>query len=296
MTTPECEPIDNGLTRDEQAVMSNLVAAFGAFARMPRHHPNELSDFTNGIHQCQNLLAVRIARREYPQGWPTYGNDVIAVEANSYTLALSDEDAAHTFPLEEIGFTLKTDEETERELDRMREERAVRAANRKPLVFGAGDAPLPPALTETVRRALEPFARAAEVFRYGGLSDGTSLGKNADLTFISIGDLRRAAAALTALGQARDGWRTMESAPRDGAPFFAGLWVHNNRSNTTTWEVFHVWVDPDTQDFDIECDPGWPIEEFEGWVPRQALPPDPPTPPPLAALTEAAPEKKETAE
>lgn len=66
--------VDNktGLTDSEQKVMDALVLAFNEFAKIERQHPDEMRDFTDAIHRAQDLLAVRIARREFPDGWPTY--------------------------------------------------------------------------------------------------------------------------------------------------------------------------------------------------------------------------------
>lgn len=64
--------IRTGLTNDEQQVMDALIVAFNRFSSLDRQHPDEVRDFTDGIHVLQNILAVRIARREYPAGWPTY--------------------------------------------------------------------------------------------------------------------------------------------------------------------------------------------------------------------------------
>jgi hypothetical protein len=61
---------DDGLTEDEGAVMDALVEAVNAYARLPVQHPDEPQDFAGGIHRCQDALAVRIARRHYPKGWP----------------------------------------------------------------------------------------------------------------------------------------------------------------------------------------------------------------------------------
>ena len=61
-----------GLTLIEQNCLDSLVIAFNEFCALERQHPDELRDFTDGIHKLQNLLTVRIARREYPEGWPTY--------------------------------------------------------------------------------------------------------------------------------------------------------------------------------------------------------------------------------
>lgn len=60
----------DGLTEDEGKVMDSLITAFNEFCKLGRQHPDEIRDFTDGIHKCQDLLAVRIARREYPNGWP----------------------------------------------------------------------------------------------------------------------------------------------------------------------------------------------------------------------------------
>jgi len=64
---------DDGLTDSEGEVMDALVTAWNKFVGLDRQHPRETEIFADGIHQCQNLLAVRIARREFPKGWPTYG-------------------------------------------------------------------------------------------------------------------------------------------------------------------------------------------------------------------------------
>lgn len=60
---------DDGLTDAEGVVMDYLVSAANAFARLERQHPDELRDFVDGIHKCQDQLAVRIVRRHYPEGW-----------------------------------------------------------------------------------------------------------------------------------------------------------------------------------------------------------------------------------
>ena len=61
---------DDGLTDAEGVVMDALLAALKAFRKLDRQHPNELADFVEGVHRCQDQLAVRICRRTYPAGWP----------------------------------------------------------------------------------------------------------------------------------------------------------------------------------------------------------------------------------
>lgn len=65
---------DDGLSAAEGEVMDALVAAVEAFGRLDRQHPQELSEFVSGIHTCQHLLAVRLARYHHPEGWPTHAS------------------------------------------------------------------------------------------------------------------------------------------------------------------------------------------------------------------------------
>jgi hypothetical protein len=64
----------DGLTITEGRVMDALVQAVAAFADLVSTHPSEHRDFVDGIHRCQDVLALRIVRREFPEGWPTYAN------------------------------------------------------------------------------------------------------------------------------------------------------------------------------------------------------------------------------
>jgi hypothetical protein len=60
----------DGLTDEEGIAMDALGAAVAAFAALRREHPDELRDFVDGIHKCQDQLAVRVCRRAFPAGWP----------------------------------------------------------------------------------------------------------------------------------------------------------------------------------------------------------------------------------
>lgn len=61
----------DGLDFEEGVVMDALVAAVETFSLLERQHPSELPDFIDGIHRCQEQLALRVCRRAYPRGWPT---------------------------------------------------------------------------------------------------------------------------------------------------------------------------------------------------------------------------------
>jgi len=60
----------DGLTPEEGAVMDALVEAANLFSKLPRQHPMEMDEFVEGIHRCQDLLAVRVCRANFPEGWP----------------------------------------------------------------------------------------------------------------------------------------------------------------------------------------------------------------------------------
>lgn len=62
----------DGLTYEEGKVMDALVSAWNEFTKLEKTHPSETTDFMNAIHQCQNTLCMRILRRDYPEGYPTY--------------------------------------------------------------------------------------------------------------------------------------------------------------------------------------------------------------------------------
>lgn len=61
---------DDGLTDAEGRVMDALCEAANGFSELPVQHPDEPRDFCDAIHRAQDLLAIRIARRHYPKGWP----------------------------------------------------------------------------------------------------------------------------------------------------------------------------------------------------------------------------------
>jgi hypothetical protein len=61
-----------GLDPLEQDCMDGLVAAYNAFSKTERQHPDEMRDVVDAIHRIQDILAVRVIRRLYPEGWPTH--------------------------------------------------------------------------------------------------------------------------------------------------------------------------------------------------------------------------------
>lgn len=59
----------DGLTPEEGRVMDHLAAAASFFGDLPLQHPSELREFVDGIDRLRDLLALRIAWRQYPEGW-----------------------------------------------------------------------------------------------------------------------------------------------------------------------------------------------------------------------------------
>jgi hypothetical protein len=56
----------------EQEIMDALVLAVRCYSKLSLTHPSHNADFTNGIHQCQNVLIHKIVQRDYPDRFPTY--------------------------------------------------------------------------------------------------------------------------------------------------------------------------------------------------------------------------------
>ena len=64
-----------GFTEQEQVVHGYLMSSYTAFLNLDQEHFNELPEFVYSIHRLQDLLALRVLRRCYPDGWPTYQLD-----------------------------------------------------------------------------------------------------------------------------------------------------------------------------------------------------------------------------
>ena len=67
--------LETGMTTDEQLCMNALCKAWRIFNNLPEQHPSDGSEFVSSLHRLQDLLAVRIVRRTYPEGWTTVKKD-----------------------------------------------------------------------------------------------------------------------------------------------------------------------------------------------------------------------------
>ena len=54
------------MKKEEKEVLDDLVNAWNKFVKLDKEHPEEINDFADGIHKCQYVLAMRIARQVEP--------------------------------------------------------------------------------------------------------------------------------------------------------------------------------------------------------------------------------------
>ena len=54
----------------EKKVLDLLVDAWNEFIKLNEEHPDEQEDFKDGIHKCQYIIAMRIAREHEPKIFP----------------------------------------------------------------------------------------------------------------------------------------------------------------------------------------------------------------------------------
>lgn len=63
---------ETGLLPDEERVMDAAVELWAAWLALPIEHPGDRAEVCAAVHRVQDLLATRIARREFPEGWRRY--------------------------------------------------------------------------------------------------------------------------------------------------------------------------------------------------------------------------------
>ncbi len=58
-----------GLLPEEQEVMDSINDTWGKFLKLKKQHPSDEEKFCLAVHLMQGLMAMRIIRRDYPEGW-----------------------------------------------------------------------------------------------------------------------------------------------------------------------------------------------------------------------------------
>lgn len=54
----------------ETIILKKLAEVYSLFTELKSQHPDELNDFIDGIHKCQYVLGMRIARKDHPNLFP----------------------------------------------------------------------------------------------------------------------------------------------------------------------------------------------------------------------------------
>jgi hypothetical protein len=57
------------LTDGERVVLDRLAEAWNAFTVLGNYHPDDHNEMRAAIHQAQNIIATRVARRVDPDIW-----------------------------------------------------------------------------------------------------------------------------------------------------------------------------------------------------------------------------------
>jgi hypothetical protein len=62
---------DTPFTEQEEGVMKLLIKAHNAFCSLPPSSSEEIKEWILAIHRLQDLLGVRVLRRDYPKYFNT---------------------------------------------------------------------------------------------------------------------------------------------------------------------------------------------------------------------------------
>jgi hypothetical protein len=65
----------NPFTPQEDEIMNHLADAWNDFIKLEITHPDEKRDFANAIHTLQQIMVMRIVRRDYPMTFPSYNKE-----------------------------------------------------------------------------------------------------------------------------------------------------------------------------------------------------------------------------
>lgn len=63
------EPNPNGMTPQETVVMDHLVEAWNGFVSLDETSAEERQIFMRAIHTAQNVIALRVLSRLFPDYW-----------------------------------------------------------------------------------------------------------------------------------------------------------------------------------------------------------------------------------
>lgn len=69
-----------GLTLNELRVGELLRHAFDRYGALPVMHETDVASFVESINRCVDLLAIRVVRRDHPEGWTLLPTEQVAQE------------------------------------------------------------------------------------------------------------------------------------------------------------------------------------------------------------------------
>ena len=61
---------ERNIMEQEKKVLEKLAEAWHEFLKLEKQHPDEISDFCDGIHKCQLVIGMRFARESNPEIFP----------------------------------------------------------------------------------------------------------------------------------------------------------------------------------------------------------------------------------
>lgn len=83
----------------------------------------------------------------------------------------------------------------------------------------------------------------------------------------------KARAALSPGGEREgDGWRPIETAPKDGTAILAVIGLYRRDQSFSHWDLHIIAFDQDRGAISPDHDQGWDWEDYEGWQPLPAPP------------------------
>lgn len=72
---PEDKTVKSGFTVKEQECFDLLTEFFNKYTELEAEHKSDLPDVVNAMHRIQDIMGMRIVRRDYPSGFWRKEND-----------------------------------------------------------------------------------------------------------------------------------------------------------------------------------------------------------------------------
>jgi hypothetical protein len=61
----------SGFTEKEKQIIEKLVDVHNLYCELESQHPSDITEWVGSLHQMQQLMGMRILRREHPEIFPT---------------------------------------------------------------------------------------------------------------------------------------------------------------------------------------------------------------------------------